>query len=331
MKRYRDDTTGEWTNDRDTLVAQDVVDRLASREHYAPMSGSVALENIKYSFVADGKDLLINLDVPEYSVEKTNLIVTVKDVADLNGNLLASPVTMDLYVYRNPLRWNVKQVTTEAYYGYETMFTACVENLSGRNCRYTLEGLPVWVTASQTSGIIGPLGEQEITFTVSPYINIGNYDEMIYLVGEDGMTEPLPLNIKVRGDIPQWKVDQNLLHANISMSIIGQVEVNGSIAHSSEDMLAAFDEDHRLMGVTHLSGEGNGLVNDGLAYLTIYNNDYTEKQLYFEFFDASTGIIHQMMPSVETKFKSDTVLGTTEEPVIFSHNNGVVQAVPLKE
>ena len=331
MKRYRDDTTGEWTNDRDTLVAQDVVDRLASREHYAPMSGSVALENIKYSFVADGKDLLINLDVPEYSVEKTNLIVTVKDVADLNGNLLASPVTMDLYVYRNPLRWNVKQVTTEAYYGYETMFTACVENLSGRNCRYTLEGLPVWVTASQTSGIIGPLGEQEITFTVSPYINIGNYDEMIYLVGEDGMTEPLPLNIKVRGDIPQWKVDQNLLHANISMSIIGQVEVNGSIAHSSEDMLAAFDEDHRLMGVTHLSGEGNGLVNDGLAYLTVYNNDYTEKQLYFEFFDASTGIIHQMMPSVETKFKSDTVLGTTEEPVIFSHNNGVVQAVPLKE
>ncbi len=330
LKRYRDNTTGEWINDRDTLVAQEVVERLASRQHYAPMSGSVALENIKYSFVADGKDLLINLDVPDYSIEKTNLIVTVKDVADLNGNLLASPVTMDLYVYRNPLRWNIKQVTTQAYYGWDVVFTASVENQSGRSCRYTIEGLPVWVTASQTSGVVGPLGEQLITFTVSPYINIGNYDEVIYLVGEDGMTEPLPLNIVVRGDSPDWAVDQNLLQTNISMSIIGQVITSSGIAHNSEDMLAAFDENHRLMGVTHLSGEGNGLVDDGLVYLTVYNNDYSATPLYFEFFDASTGIIHQMLAE-NIVFKRDTVLGTTDHPVIFGYNNGVVQAVPLKQ
>ncbi len=329
QKRYRDKTTGEWVNERDTLVAQDVVDRLASRQHYAPMSGKATLENIRYSFVADGKDLLINLDEPDYAIEKTNLIVTVKDVADLNGNRMASPVTMDIYVYRNPLRWDMKQLSLDVCYGVTTIIVAKVVNHSGRARRFTVEGLPVWVTASQTSGTVGPLGEQQIEFTISPYINIGDYDEVIYIVGEDGMTEPLALNIKVRGDQPDWKVDQDLQESNITMSIIGEVEVGGSIAHDPDDMLAAFDENHRLMGVTHLSSEDRGLVDDGLAYLTVYNNDYKATPLFFEFFDASTGIIHEMAP-MDINFKCDTVIGTSEEPVFFECNNGVVQAVQLK-
>lgn len=98
LKRYWDSTAGQYTQQRDTLVAQSVVDRFADRINHAPMRGVNTLENIPYSFVADGKDLLINLDVPDHHIEKTNVIVTVKDITDLNGNTLASPVTMDLYV-----------------------------------------------------------------------------------------------------------------------------------------------------------------------------------------------------------------------------------------
>ena len=46
LKRYRDLTTGELTTQRDTLIAQDVVERLADKSNYAPMRGVVALENI---------------------------------------------------------------------------------------------------------------------------------------------------------------------------------------------------------------------------------------------------------------------------------------------
>ena len=85
LKRYRDLTTSELTTQQDTLVAQDVV--LATKDDYAPMRGVVTLENIPYSFVAKDNELYVNLDVPDYQIEKTNVMVTVKEVAiDTQGN-----------------------------------------------------------------------------------------------------------------------------------------------------------------------------------------------------------------------------------------------------
>lgn len=331
LKRYRDKTTGEWTTQRDTLVGAEVVGRLADAGNYAPMRGLATMENIKYSYVAKDNELYITLDVPDYAVEKTNVMVTVKDVADLNGNLLASPVTMDIYVYRNPLRWGDKQIELNVGYGWETDFKTVVKNISGKSRHFAIEGLPVWITASQYSGVVEALGEVPITFTVSPYINVGDFDEVIYLVGEDDMTEPIPIHIKVRGEAPDWAVDEDLIHSNISMHIIGQVVIHGEVAHSSEDMLAAFDENHRLLGVCHLAADPTGRDNSGLAYLTVYNNNYAEIPLFFEFYDASTGIIHKMLPGgPDLNFKNNTVVGSTTEPVVFEANNGVVQAVYLK-
>ena len=333
LKRYYDATTGEFTTQRDTLIEQSVVDALADKTNYAPMRAIASLENIKYSYVAKDNEMYINLDVPAYAIEKTNVIVTVKDVADLNGNVMASPVTMDIYVYRNPLRWNMKQFSQVIDYGEAYSFEAIVQNLSGKSKRFSLDGLPIWITASQNSGTVGPLGELPITFTVSPYINIGDFDEIIYILGEDGMNEPLPINLKVRGEKPDWAVDEGLISTNISMRIVGQVTIDeNDVANDSEDMLAAFDANHRLMGVTHLHNEASG--NEGLAYLTVYNSNYAATPLYFEFFDASTGLIHQMTPmpkGATITFKNDTIMGTTTNPVTFTNTNSIIQAVPLKK
>lgn len=335
LKRYRDLTTGELTTQRDTLIAQDVVERLADKSNYAPMRGVVALENIPYSFVSKDNELYINLDVPDYQIEKTNVMVTVKEVTDLNGNTMASPVTMDLYVYRNPLRWTSKQLSMQTRYGEEFTFEAVIENLSGKSKRFSLEGLPIWITASQYNGVVGPLSEQPITFTISPYINIGDFDEVIYLTTEDEMNEPLPLNIKVRGEAPDWAVDDLLLQDNITMSIIGQVYVNANISHDKEDMLAAFNSDHRLLGVTHLDYDATGTGNDGLAYLTVYNKDRNPVELFFEFYDASTGYIHRLLPKLtggnRLVFKCDTVIGSTTDPQLFFTNNYVVQTIQLQK
>ncbi|MBR7029206.1 MAG: hypothetical protein IKI05_07380 [Bacteroidaceae bacterium] len=326
LKRYKDLATGQLTAQRDTIVAQDVIERLADRALYAPMSDAQTLENIKYSFVADGKDLLINLDVPDERIEKTNVYIVVRDVADLQGNLMASPVALDLYVYRNPLRWNVKRLALTPKYGEEYTFQATVQNLSGKTHRYTLEGLPLWLTASQTSGSVGALDEETITFTISPYINIGEFDEVINLMGEEGMNEPLPINIKVRGDAPDWTVDQALLHANITMNVIARVEIGGSLMNDPEDRLAVFGENHRTLGVSKLNAA------DGNFYLTIYNSSAEETPLRYEFFDASTGIIHVLISLDEVRtFKRNTVVGTPDNPYIFKTNNAVVQTIHLQE
>ena len=332
LRRYKDKTTGELTSQRDTIVAQADVERLCDRVVYAPMHDLQTQENIKFSYVADGKDLLINLDVPDVSIEKTNVYIVVKEVADLQGNLMASPAVMDLYVYRNPLRWTDKHLKLNAKYGEEFTFTATIKNLSGKSKHFSIEGLPVWMTASETSSSIAALDEETITFAVSPYTNIGNFEEVVYLVGDDGMTEPLPISLKVRGNVPDWAVEQDLLHTNISMSLIGQVNIDGEIARDSEDMLAAFNEDHRLLGVAHLTSNNTGGTNDGLAYLNIYNSNYAATPLYFEFFDATTGMIHKVMSLSDILvFKNDTVIGTTTDPILFGNNNGVVQAIQLKK
>lgn len=327
LKRYWDKTVGDYINQRDTLVSQANVERLADRNNYAPMRGEGRLENIPYSFVADGKDLLVNLDLPDYQIEKTNVIVTVKDIADLNGNTLASPVVMDFYVYRNPLRWEVKRLELESQYGEEYTFEVKVVNLTGKSRRFTIDGLPVWITASETSGSVGPLDEQTVTFTISPYINIGNFDEVIYLVGEEGMSEPLPINIIVRGTAPEWVVDDATIKANKTMMIIGQVMIGGIIMNDPDDRLAVFGENHELLGVTNIKAES------GLAYLTVYNKDLNKTLLTYEFFDASTGIIHQVLPMGEKPeiFNAGTIVGSPEDPALFEANNGVVQALYLKK
>ena len=73
---------------------------MAARDFYAPMVSSAQLDNLMYSYVANGNELYMNIKQPDYMVEKTNIYVTVKEVADLQGNTMESPITMNLYVYR---------------------------------------------------------------------------------------------------------------------------------------------------------------------------------------------------------------------------------------
>ncbi|MBQ9558661.1 MAG: carboxypeptidase regulatory-like domain-containing protein [Bacteroidaceae bacterium] len=341
LKRYKDNHGDVVESRRDTIVSQDIVDRLADRQSYAPMANSGKLENIKYSYVADGKDLLISLDVPDYQIEKTNVYITVKEVADLQGNLMASPVTMDLYVYRNPLRWTVKRKTVDMQYGEPATVEVTIQNLSGRSQDYTLEGLPVWITASQTSGKVAALGEEPVTLTISPYINIGDFDEVIYIVGENGITEPLPMTVRVRGEAPEWAVDDQLKAGNMTMHIVARVMIDNEVAHDTDDILIAVGPGHRTLGTAHV--KHNASENDGLVYLTVYNTAGSNgTPLNFEFYDASSGRIYVMerpddpqkefYTGVDTiYFQADTIMGTAKNPVVLRTQFKEVQMVKLEK
>ena len=341
LKKYKDNHGDVIENQRDTVVSQDITDRYADRQRYAPMVNSGMLENIKYSYVAKDNELYLNLDVPDYQIEKTNIYATVKEVADLQGNLMASPVTMDLYIYRTPLRWNMKRQIVDVNYGEETVISTSIENLSGKSKDYRLEGLPQWMTASKTSGKIGPLDEEHIALTISPYTNIGDYEEVIYIVGENDITEPLRLTIRVRGESPDWAVDEQLKAGNVAMHIVARVLIDNEVAHDTDDMLAAVGSSHRILGMAHV--KQGATENDGLVYLTIYNTaNANGTPLNFEFYDASSGHIYVMerpgntqteyYNSVDTiYFKADTIMGTAKNPVILRTQFKEVQMVKLEK
>ena len=335
LKRYINDRA-EITARRDTLVAQAEVETMAARDIYAPMVSNAQLDNLHYSYVANGNELYMNIKEPDFFVEKTNIYVTVKEVTDLQGNTMASPITMNLYVYRNPLRWDVKRIEKDIDYGHGATFEATVKNLSGVKQNYKLTDLPLWIKASQTQGVLDALDEQKIEFTVSNYINIGTYNEQIALMGDNKMSEPLPITLRVRGDEPDWVVPDSLIQKNQTMMVVARVKIDGVVASSKEDILAVFDENYRPLGMTHIEVNDNANANEALAYLTIYSDheaDASLPKMTFRFFDASEGNVYNVKPAdgKEITFERDAIVGTDVNPVVLQNSNNYVQAIKLKK
>jgi len=335
LKRYTD-RQGKVLARRDTLVADADVDALAARDFFAPMVSNAQLDNLMYSYVANDNELYMNVKEPDYMVEKTNIYVTVKEVPDLQGNLMASPVTLNLFVYRNPLRWDVKRIEKDVYYGNGLTFEATIRNLSGVKQNFSLTDLPQWISASQTQGVLDALDEQKITFTVSDYINIGTYNEQIALIGDNTMSEPLPITLRVRGDEPAWAVRDDLKKANQTMMMVARVKIDGVVANSNEDILAAFDDKQQVLGVAHIEVNDNANANEALAYLTIYgykNPNGTGPTLNFRFFDASSGNVYSVIPADSTiySFQQDAIVGSDANPVVLKNSYNSVQTLKLKK
>ena len=331
LKRYKDAQGNIITQRNDTLVAQSVIDAHADRQQYAPMTNTRKLDNIRFSYVADGNDLLINLDVPDFQIEKSNVHVTVRDVADLNGNTMASPLTMNLYVYRNPLRWNVKRVNRTLDYGMGDTFTATIQNQSGEQQSFELRDLPYWLKASKTQGVISALDEEVITFEVSPYVNVGSYNEVVSLMGDNDMNEPLTMTITVTGEEPEWTVSDELKHMNGLMHIVARVSINKRVSNDQRDIMAVFSPSQEVMGVAHIDVNQTANANEALAYLTVFGNPKQHTPLSFRFYDASTGktylLYEQNRKSIS--FYADSIMGSSAQPVVFENMSDEVQTIDL--
>ncbi len=332
LKRYK--TTQGVTSRRDTLVIIDpeFVDRI----QYAPMNSNSQFDNLKYSYVANDNQLLVNIQEPDYVIEKTNVYLTVKEIPDLQGNLMASPITMNVYVYQNPLRWSVQSINEQLDYGKGADIDVQVKNLSGQRQNFELKDLPVWITASQNSGVIDALGEQTITFHVSPFINIGDYTEQVELSGDSYMSEPLPIILQVRGDEPMWVVRDGLKQDNETMMMTVRVKIDGVVANDTEDMLGVFDENLQLLGVAHIEVDNTANANEALTYLTIYgykNDDGSGPKLNFKFFDASKGQVFTVEPADGSQyiFQKDTLIGSSAQPVVMQNNYYDMQTLKLKK
>ena len=335
IKRYLD-SQGKIAARQDTLVATAEVEAIAARDYYAPMVSNSQMDNLNYTFATKDNELLIDVTEPDFMVEKTNVYVTVKDIPDLQGNLLASPLTMNLYVYRNPLRWTVKRIEKKIAYGEGCTFEATIKNLSGVRQNFRIDDLPVWIQASETQGVIGSLDEKTIQFTVSEFINVGTYNEQVCLVGDNSMSEPLPITLRVRDVEPEWTVSDRLKQMNQTMMMICRVKIDGVIANSSEDILAAFDENQQTLGVAHIEVNNKAMANEALAYMTIYgytNTDGSKPKINFRFYDASAGSIFSLLPEQDViyEFQKDATLGSASNPVVLVNGNNNVQTLKLKK
>ena len=332
IKQTRDNQ-GNYSTRMDVIVPDSVMDKVSDRENYAPIDNTGQRENLNYSYVTDNQNLLINIDEPAQNMEKTHVYITVRDVADLNGNLLESPVMMDLYVYRNPLRWSEKRLNIETYYGYGSTVDVVIKNMSGKTHTYYIENQPLWIKPSKTSGTIGATDEETITLDISPYINIGDFDEMLNLVSEEGLSEVLPIHIKVRGESPDWAISESLKKKNITMNMVARVKIDGIVADDPEDIIGVFGNNHEPLGVAHLNVDNTANANEPLAFITVYNNNLEQQPLRFEYYDCTTGRISVLKreDGEELVFYPDSILGSTDNPIMLVNSGEEVQMMQLRK
>jgi hypothetical protein len=267
------------------------------------------LSKVNFNWVTNEDKILLDITDPSPLIENCILDAVVKDVKDLHENIMQSPATWSFFVNLNQMIWSEQEINLRKEVYREMSFTAEIKNIGGSQQTYKLENLPSWLKASPSAGTIEPLKNQIVTFTVSQGVNLGKYNENIYLSTDLGFSEKLPVNLSVYKPEPDWKVNPSGFQ--YSMSIIGQLSINGIISTDDYDIVGVFSGDE-CRGVVHLVYVEP--YDRYLAYLDIYSNKDFGDSLLFKVWDASEGkIITRVLPLLV--FENNNVMGTPSSPV----------------
>ena len=286
----------------------------------APVVPNEELENLNFSYVGEGHQLLVNVNEAASKLNHRNIYVTIRDIEDKRGNAMASPQTACYYVTNSSLEWVLNRMDQTIKYGSEEEMTLPFYNNSGRNHTYKIENCPKWLTLDKYTDVLAPQAVDYVTATVSKDLNIGTYNEIIYLTDEDGLSEPFYLNLTVEGETPEWAVSGDLLQK--SMNIIGQVYLYDELDTDTRDVVGAFDNEGVCHGIASISHDIQ--TGETGLYLTVYDSISVDRPLNFRLWQYSTGreIVLTTKPAIT--FQESKILGT-DTPVRFDGGDSFVQ------
>ena len=331
--RYQQDpVTGETTGTpvRDYLFkdSPETVMTRIDAEVAAPVVPNENVTNLNFSFIGKGNQIMVELDEPAAKLHHCNIYVTVRDVEDRNGNMMASPKTASYLVTNSSLEWLVNRMNTTIKYGDGQAIDLPFYNWSAKNHTYKIENCPRWLTLNKYTDAMAPQNADYVTATISNDLNVGTYNEIIYLTDEEGIAEPFYLNLTVEGEQPEWskKVDSDLLR--YSMNVIGQVYLYDQIDSDSRDIVGVFDKEnvcHGFANITHDEQYG-----DNALYLTVYDNQVSGRELNFRLWQYSTGRELVLTPKQNITFENSAVVGSGT-PVRFDGGESFVQNFSLKK
>lgn len=292
----------------------------------APVKAKGPESKLLYDFVVNNDALIINLKEPYERIEKTIVKFTVDGVRDKNGNEILSPITWSAYIDRNQLKWSDRALTVVKKLNEEKTIKVKALNKGGSIEHFTVENLPSWLEAEPASGTIDPTASADIVLTIDPSLNIGTYDETLYLRGDNNVVEALQLTVKVEGEKPDWTV--NPADFKYNMSVFGKLYINKVYSSDDEDMLAAFSGGKCVGVCNNRYYKQNDMY---YAMLTVYSNDVNGSDLEFRIWDASTGQTYIAQSEKPISFENNAVVGSPSQPVLFTAKDYRVQNITLNE
>lgn len=282
------------------------------------------IEKVNFTYTVNQDEIILTPTDPSARLEHVTLDITVRDVKDRYGNVLQSPATWIAFVNKNQVVWDRDEIEQEVNTGEETTFEVSIVNTGGSAERYDLLNLPAWLTASPSSGIIAPNSSLNVSFTIADGVNIGFYEQDIYLSTDFGFNERLTLKLKVAATAPEWIFDNSQYQH--SMSYVGELKINGVISTDTEDQISVFVEEE-LRGIANV--ELDPITNKYLVFLDVYSNEVTGDELEFRIWDASEGQIKLPVDPTDHVFLLHEFVGTPSNPQIFEAQGSIAQAYSL--
>ncbi|WP_300977773.1 LamG-like jellyroll fold domain-containing protein [Flavobacterium sp.] len=267
------------------------------------------VRKVNFGYSANQDKIILTTADPDSVLENVILDISVTGVQDLNGNIMRAPVTWTAYVDKNQVIWTESDKNFQIETGKGLTFTNRIENTGGKVFNYNISNLPSWLTASPSSGSIGPKSSTPVTFTVDKDVNIGNYIQDILLETEFGFAEVMNLSLDVSKALPEdWKVTPS--DYQYSMNFIAQLNINGDVSRDPNDQVAAFVGD-QCRGIAKL--RYIPALDNYQAYINVYSNTTANEAIQFRIWNASDGQVHRdVTPSYV--FVANDVKGTSIKP-----------------
>ncbi len=276
------------------------------------------IEKVNITYSINNDQIFIEVTDPPARIENVTLDITVRGLKDLAGNFMESPETWIAYIDKNQVFWEQEYFQFEKKLEDNLSFKAKIKNTGGSQESFSLGNLPSWLTATPSSGLIDPNSTIEVTFRVQPLLNIGEYEQDVFVTTESfGFNERLLLDLKIIVDPPDWTIDPSLFSS--SMNITGELAINDIISTDTEDMVSVW-VDGLLRGSAYVEYDPSS--GKHLVFLTILSNaDNFEpppiEKLEFRAWDASRGrLLIDLMPNDFT-FLSNQILGSRTTPIRF--------------
>ena len=305
---------------------------LADKTDFAPVRDHGLLNKLQFGWAFNTDELLINLTMQDYEINKQTVYVTVRDVEDLHGNPMASPVTWSAFVDRNTLKWEKRDLYYSISYEDQedlSPYTLTIRNISGRTHQYTIDNIPDWLSVRTASGTLTALEEKPVELRLTRELAPGEYTETIYLTDENDLAEPLNIHLTVTANAPYGDVDEGKYPLNMSVCARVLVSTSTSLSVADEqDIVYAFCS-HQLVGSTHISF--NNQSNEAELFLTVNGNEVMEGKLVtFQLWRASTGKTYSLYCPRDIKFAHGAVEGCGDTIPLYLTTTGTeTMTIPL--
>jgi hypothetical protein len=281
------------------------------------------IRNVNFSWSVNNDEMVISPNEAPADIENVILNISVKGIKDLNGNSMQSPATWTAFINKNQVLWQDLQKRLNKEFNDTMTFSNRVVNNGGEVKQFTISNIPSWLTVSPISGTIDPQSTQRIDFTVNPSMNIGDYSADLALTTDFGYDEKFLVNLTIRKEAPDFTFNPN--NFSKSMSVIGQIRINGIISANDEDLLVAF-KDGQVRGKSQLQYVPS--LDKYIAFLDIYSNT-TGDTIEFKVWNSKEGELHEDV-SPEIVFVENALVGSLLNTQKFDAVNKLSKPIALR-